>query len=55
MNFSILQGESKFAAKNYHIGDFRLENIPPMPKGHYEVKLEFMINESGVLTATAEC
>jgi molecular chaperone DnaK (HSP70) len=37
MNFSILQGDSPFAAKNYAIGDFVLEGIPAKPKGYWEV------------------
>ena len=54
MNFTILQGESNFAAKNFHVGDLTLKNIPKMPKGELEVSFTLKMDQKGDLSATAE-
>jgi len=56
MNFHIIQGDERFAAKNDFIGEFRLDGIPPKPKGHWPVKVKFVIfmDANGVLSVSAK-
>ena len=49
----VMQGESDDAHHNVLLGDFRLEGLPPGPKGGVEVEVTFSIGEDGILGVSA--
>nr|QKY14935.1 heat shock protein 70c (HS70) [Polytomella parva] len=49
----VLQGERQFAKDNKVLGNVTLENIPMMPRGMPQIKVEFSIDANGILTVKA--
>jgi molecular chaperone DnaK len=49
----VLQGERPLAADNMSLGRFRLEGIPPAPRGIPQVEVTFDIDANGILKVTA--
>jgi molecular chaperone HscA len=49
----IIQGENMLAANCVSLGQFILKGIRPMPKGVPQIKLNFGVDEDGVLTVKA--
>ncbi|HSB65678.1 MAG TPA: Hsp70 family protein, partial [Anaerolineales bacterium] len=49
----ILQGERPMAGDNMSLGRFRLEGIPPAPRGTPQVEVTFDIDANGILNVTA--
>ncbi|MCB9077932.1 MAG: molecular chaperone DnaK [Anaerolineaceae bacterium] len=49
----ILQGERAMAADNMTLGKFRLEGIPPAPRGIPQVEVTFDIDANGILNVHA--
>ncbi len=49
----VVQGERKMAADNRTLGRFRLEGIPPAPKGIPQIEVKFDIDADGILTVSA--
>lgn len=49
----ILQGERAMAADNMTLGKFRLEGIPPAPRGIPQVEVTFDIDANGILNVGA--
>jgi len=49
----VLQGERPMAADNMTLGTFRLEGIPPAPRGVPQIEVTFDIDANGILNATA--
>jgi molecular chaperone DnaK len=49
----VLQGERPMAADNISLGRFRLEGIPPAPRGVPQVEVTFDIDANGILSVTA--
>jgi molecular chaperone DnaK len=49
----VLQGERELARDNRTLGHFRLEGIPPAPRGLPQVEVTFDIDANGILTVTA--
>ena len=49
----VLQGERPMAADNMTLGNFRLEGIPPAPRGIPQVEVAFDIDANGILNVTA--
>jgi molecular chaperone DnaK len=49
----VLQGERPMAADNMSLGRFRLEGIPPAPRGVPQVEVTFDIDANGILSVTA--
>ncbi|MEZ4576393.1 MAG: molecular chaperone DnaK [Vampirovibrionales bacterium] len=50
----IYQGERPMAKDNKHLGNFRLEGIPPAPRGIPKVKVTFDIDANGILNVSAK-
>jgi molecular chaperone DnaK len=53
VDIHILQGERPLAADNMTLGHFRLEGIPPAPRGLPQVEVTFDIDANGILNVTA--
>jgi molecular chaperone DnaK len=53
VDIHILQGERPMAADNMSLGRFRLEGIPPAPRGLPQVEVTFDIDANGILNVTA--
>jgi molecular chaperone DnaK len=49
----ILQGERPMAADNKTLGKFKLDGIPPAPRGVPQVEVTFDIDANGILNVTA--
>ena len=49
----VLQGERPMAADNMSLGRFRLEGIPPAPRGIPQVEVTFDIDANGILNVAA--
>jgi molecular chaperone DnaK len=50
----ILQGEREFAKDNKSLGTFRLDGIPPAPRGVPQIEVIFDIDANGILNVTAK-
>jgi molecular chaperone DnaK len=53
VDIHILQGERTMAGDNTSLGRFRLEGIPPAPRGLPQVEVTFDIDANGILNVTA--
>jgi molecular chaperone DnaK len=49
----VLQGERELSAGNRVLGRFRLDGIPPAPRGIPQIKVSFDIDANGILSVTA--
>ncbi|MFN3308982.1 MAG: molecular chaperone DnaK [Anaerolineales bacterium] len=54
VDIHILQGERPMAADNMSLGRFRLEGIPPAPRGIPQIEVTFDIDANGILNVTAK-
>lgn len=54
VDIHIYQGERPMAKDNKHLGNFRLEGIPPAPRGIPKVEVIFDIDANGILKVTAK-
>jgi molecular chaperone DnaK len=54
VDIHILQGERPMAADNMSMGRFRLEGIPPAPRGTPQVEVTFDIDANGILNVAAQ-
>ncbi|MFP3912397.1 MAG: molecular chaperone DnaK [Desulfobacteraceae bacterium] len=50
----VLQGEREMAKDNRVLGRFRLEGIPPAPRGVPQINVAFDIDANGILNVTAK-
>ena len=46
-------GEREFVKDNKSLGNFRLDGIPPAPRGVPQVEVKFDIDANGILSVTA--
>lgn len=53
VTIKVYEGERTLTKENNCLGIFELEDIPPMPKGIPKVRVEFSINENGIMCVTA--
>ena len=53
VDIHILQGERPMALDNMSLGRFRLEGIPPAPRGTPQIEVTFDIDANGILNVTA--
>ena len=54
VDIHVLQGEREMAGDNMTLGKFRLEGIPPAPRGVPQVEVTFDIDANGILNVTAQ-
>src|SRR5512134_3729601 len=54
VDIHVLQGERPMAADNMSLGRFRLDGIPPAPRGMPQVEVTFDIDANGILNVTAK-
>jgi len=50
----VLQGERQFARDNKILGTFRLDGIPPAPRGVPQIEVTFDIDANGILNVSAK-
>src|SRR5258708_7415912 len=50
----VLQGERKFAKDNRSLGTFKLDGIPPAPRGTPQIEVTFDIDANGILNVSAK-
>jgi molecular chaperone DnaK len=53
VDIHVMQGERPMAADNMSLGRFRLEGIPPAPRGVPQVEVTFDIDANGILNVSA--
>ncbi len=54
VDIHVLQGERSMAADNMTLGRFRLDGIPPAPRGVPQVEVTFDIDANGIINVTAK-
>jgi len=54
VDIHILQGERPMAGDNNTLGVFRLEGLPPAPRGIPQIEVTFDIDANGILNVTAK-
>jgi len=53
VDINVLQGEREFVRDNKSLGSFRLDGIPPAPRGVPQIDVSFNIDASGILSVSA--
>lgn len=54
VEINILQGEREMARDNKQLGTFRLDGIPPAPRGVPQIEVTFDIDANGIVHVTAK-
>ena len=54
VDIKVYQGEREIAAENMLLGQFRLEGIPPAPRGVPQIEVTFDIDANGILNVSAK-
>jgi molecular chaperone DnaK len=54
VDIHVLQGERPMAADNKTLGRFRLEGIPPAPRGVPQIEVTFNIDANGIVNVSAK-
>jgi molecular chaperone DnaK len=54
VDIKVYQGERSMAADNMLLGEFRLEGIPPAPRGVPQVEVTFDIDANGIINVSAK-
>jgi len=49
----VLQGEREFVRDNKTLGNFRLDGIPPAPRGIPQIEVRFDFDANGILSVSA--
>jgi len=53
VEINVLQGEREFVKDNKSLGNFRLDGIPPAPRGVPQIEVTFDIDANGILSVKA--
>lgn len=53
VEINVLQGEREFSNDNKSLGNFRLDGIPPAPRGVPQIEVKFDIDANGILSVSA--
>ena len=54
VEINVLQGERKFAKDNRSLGVFKLDGLPPAPRGIPQIEVTFDIDANGILNVSAK-
>ena len=54
VDINVLQGERPMASDNKSLGNFRLDNIPPAPRGIPQIEVTFDIDANGIVNVKAK-
>ena len=54
VDINVLQGERQFARDNKSLGQFRLDGIPPAPRGIPQIEVTFDIDANGIVNVSAK-
>ncbi|MFP4697881.1 MAG: molecular chaperone DnaK [Eubacteriales bacterium] len=54
VDIHVVQGERQFAKDNKTLGQFRLDGIPPAPRGVPQIEVTFDIDANGIVNVTAK-
>lgn len=54
VDIHVLQGERQFATDNITLGQFRLDGIPPAPRGIPQIEVTFDIDANGIVHVSAK-
>ena len=54
VDIHVLQGEREMASDNKSLGTFRLDGIPPSPRGVPQIEVTFDIDANGILSVNAK-
>lgn len=54
VDIHVLQGERQFSADNVTLGQFRLDGIPPAPRGVPQIEVTFDIDANGIVHVSAK-
>jgi molecular chaperone DnaK (HSP70) len=54
VEINVLQGEREMATDNKSLGMFRLDGIPPAPRGVPQIEVTFDIDANGILSVSAQ-
>lgn len=54
LKISIFQGERDLVKDNRKLGEFILQNIPPMPAGIPKIQIDFLVDADGILKVKAK-
>ncbi len=54
VDIHVLQGEREFASDNKTLGNFKLGDIPPAPRGIPQVEVTFDIDANGIVSVSAK-
>ncbi len=54
VDIKVYQGEREMAADNMLLGQFRLEGIPPAPRGVPQIEVAFDIDANGIINVSAK-
>ena len=54
VDIHVLQGDRPMAVDNKTLGNFRLDNIPPAPRGVPQIEVKFDIDANGIVNVSAK-
>ena len=54
VDINVVQGERQFARDNKSLGQFRLDGIPPAPRGIPQIEVTFDIDANGIVNVSAK-
>ena len=54
VDINVVQGERQFARDNKSLGQFRLDGIPPAPRGIPQIEVTFDIDANGIVNVSAQ-
>ncbi len=54
VDINVVQGERQFAKDNKSLGQFRLDGIPPAPRGIPQIEVTFDIDANGIVNVSAK-
>ena len=54
VDINVVQGERQFARDNKSLGQFRLDGIPPAPRGIPQIEVKFDIDANGIVNVSAK-